>query len=214
MCTSRRTVPERGWYVDDLVSTLVLSDAGTRLVERWSVVAVRPLHELAVELNLDALDREAALTQVRSRPAGHAPDSGDVELVGGDLAHDGRRSPEGGRRVVGVRLPRTLLPGERHDLDLTVWLAQRFPAGRHVHVPRVLCRRLELRVHFGGSEAPRDVAGIVGTSALGLVQARVDRFGDVALTLREAVPGLQYGIAWSSEAPEEAPEAAGDAAPN
>lgn len=192
MCVPHSAPRDHGWYVDELVSTLTVSTTGLRLLERWRVVATDPCDELLVELNVDATGHDAWFAAAPvAMPAAY-----DVQVIGGELTEDEWPLSVAGRPMLCIRLPRVLEPGEPHELDLCLWLGLSRPVGRHVHLPAVPCRRLRLRVRFDQPEPPTQVSGIVGTAATGVVQTPVDRFGDVALAVRDAVPGLLYGITW------------------
>lgn len=174
---------DSGWYVDELVSTLVLSGDGVRLVEWWSVVAVLPLDELLVELNLDSLEQYSVLAASRT------------EVSGGEITDDVWPPSAAGRPVIGIRLPQMLEPGQPHHLDLVLAAPRSATLRRHVFTPPVLCRRLEFRVHFGPTGAPAHVTRI-GDALPGHERAAVDVLGDVSLKVRNAVPGRLYGVSW------------------
>jgi hypothetical protein len=181
-----------GWHVDELVSTLVLSDRGIRLVEWWSVVADTTLDELLVELNVDGARQLSAPGTV-------------ITVRGGELGPDRWPDSPDGREVIGIRLPRWLGPGDRHDFDLTLGLPPSAQLHRHVHVPTVRCRRLELRVHFAGPIQPRMVSVLEGACVDDPeTEAReserpgppIDRVGDVGVIFQNPRPGLGYGMSW------------------
>jgi hypothetical protein len=173
--------PDPGWYVEDLVSTLVIGAGGARLHERWSVVAELPLDELLLELNLDGVP--------------HPQHADLVDAVGAELVPDAWPAGVSGRPVVGVRLPKPLGPWETHTFGLIIC-----PPGtstgptRHVVVPGGPVLRLELRVHFEVPAAPAAVtrleAGVAGPGT------PVDRAGDVAAVFSDLLPGLPYGVTW------------------
>lgn len=168
---------DAGWSVDELVSTLSISAHEARLVEWWSVTADLPLDELLVELNLDDVERHSR-----------------VEVFGGETTDDEWPRSETGRPVLGIRLPTMLEPGQGHHFEVVgaSWSTR----SRHVCMPAVPVRRLEMRVHFDRAIAPSQVTRICGSSGLGPTDAAVNRIGDVALAVRDAVPGLLYGVAW------------------
>jgi hypothetical protein len=197
-----------GWYVDELGSTLVVAPDHTRLQERWTVVAEVPLDELLLDLDLDGPNR-------RLRPVGRGCPTGAeavVDAQGAEVTPDSWPASASGRQIVDVRLPRPLWPGERHAFDLAV-VAPPWPGpARHVVVPPVPCRRLDLRVRFGRPDAaPAAVTLVAGWAAAPAVpraalgaalgaaageRIPVDRAGDVAVAFSDLRPGLAYGVAW------------------
>ena len=202
MAESAEPLPDPGWFVEDLVSTLVLAHDCSGLVERWSVTAELPLDELLVALNVDSPAR-------RPRSPGRGPvdvaapagcDGVAVDAHGAEITADDWPPAASGRRVVNVRLPRPLLPAEAHAFDLTLCLPRSQAFVRHVVVPAVPCRRLELRVHFGRPGPPSAVSRVSpvdgAEGAAGAVRVPVDRAGDVAATFTDLRPGRAYGVAW------------------
>lgn len=174
--------PEPGWYVEELVSTLVIAPDGARLHERWSVVAELPLDELLLELNLDGV------------PPPRAGRIDVLDAVGAEVVLDPWPAAPSGRQVVSIRLPQPLGPWETHTFGLIISPPECPGPTRHVVVPGGAVLRLQLRVHFAVPDAPRSVvcleAGVAGGPA------PVDRTGDVAVTFSDLRPGLPYGVTW------------------
>jgi hypothetical protein len=201
MAESAEPLPDPGWFVEDLVSTLVLAHDCSGLVERWSVTAELPLDELLVELDVDGPPPRLRPPGRPGRPIAQGGCDGVVvDAHGAEITADDWPPAANGRRVVNVRLPRPLLPAETHAFDLTLRLPRSHPFTRHVVVPPVRCRRLELRVHFGRAGAPSGVSRVSPvdgvTGAGGAPRTPVDRAGDVAATFADLRPGRAYGVAW------------------
>jgi hypothetical protein len=198
MAESAEPLPDPGWFVEDLVSTLVLARDCSRLVERWSVTAELPLDELLVELDVDGPPQRPW------SPGRQIPQAGCdgvvVDAHGAEITADDWPPAANGRRVVNVRLPRPLLPGETHAFDLTLRLPRSHAFTRHVVVPPVPCRRLVLRVRFGREGAPSGVSRVSpvdgARGAGGAARTPVDRAGDVAASFTDLRPGRAYGVAW------------------
>jgi hypothetical protein len=172
--------PDPGWYVEELVSTLVVGPGGARLHERWSVVAELPLDELLLELNLDG------------EPA--SPRATGVDAVGAEVVPDPWPPAASGRPVVGIRLPQPLGPWETHTFALMITLPAGPGPSRHVVVPGGPVLRLELRVHFETPDMPVTVACLDAGASGGRMP--VDRTGDVVVTFSDLRPGLPYGVTW------------------
>ncbi len=202
MAESLQPLGDPGWYVADLVSTLVVGDGWTRLLERWWVVAEQPLDELLVELDVDRpRDRPWAVRPVTHV---HLPLSdAAVDAHGAEVTGDLWPASASGRQIVVVRLPRPLEPCETHTFDLTLLVPAPAVSDRHVVMPAVPCHRLEVRVHFAGPDVPTEVRRVAGDDAGGAGDAgdaggtvRVDRAGDVAVVFTRLRAGLTYGVAW------------------
>ena len=185
-----------GWYVAELVSTLVIAGDRARLLERWSVVAELPLDELLVELNVDG-PPQRPWAPIRNARGPVSRDGTVVDAHGAEVTADDWPASASGRRIVNVRLPRPLGPCDLHTFDLTLCVPPSCSFDRHVYVPSVRCRRLELRVHFGRPGAPSAVSRVDDArSAGGVAEIPVDRAGDVAATFSDLLPGGTYGLAW------------------
>jgi hypothetical protein len=204
---------QRGWRIDRLVSTLRIDDGESQLAECWTILAVQPLDEVLVELDVDPPPGVHALPELLAGGA-----TVDV-TYGGELLGETWPASAAGRPVVVVRLPGPLEPRQRHDFRLSLTL----PLGpdpaalprRHVHVPPVPCRELVMRVRFADprwrsrmrqapvwlveSMAPRELDGAVTPPPLSTLLT-LDPVGELRVTFRSPIPGLAYGIQWSPRA--------------
>jgi len=198
MAESAEFLPDPGWYLEELVSTLVIARDCGRLLERWLVTAELPLDELLVELNVDG-PWQRFRSPGRGPVSALGPAGGEgvaADAHGAEITADDWPPAPNGRRVVSVRLPRPLLPAESHAFDLTLRVPRSRAFTRHVVVPPVACRRLELRVHFGRPGAPAAVSRVDGAAGARAARTPVDRAGDVAATFTDLRPGRAYGVAW------------------
>jgi hypothetical protein len=176
-----------GWYVEHLQSTLVVGRSVDRLLERWSIVAQQALDEVLIEVNLDGPCHSAAV------PGG--PPWCEIEAMGAELTPDPWPLSTGGRPVVAVLFPDVLVaPADRHVFEIQACIRGGQPRRRHVVVPPVHCRTLDLRVHFAGPVVPRGVQSIRDAAA---PQVPVDVTGDVHLRLSNVRPGAAYGVHWT-----------------
>lgn len=199
MDVSRAPVPDPGWYVQELVSTLTFADGCAWLVERWTVVARVPLDELLVELNLDGARRLASGVP----EVGTEVTPGVVVISGGELTTDHWPPSSTGRPMLGIWLPRPLEENGRHDFGLSFAVPWFQELRRHVFIPAVRCRRLQLRVRFPPSDLPATVTRVAGGPSSGPAASStpdlpVDNIGEVAVTFQNLRPGKSYGVAWSA----------------
>jgi hypothetical protein len=105
-----------------------------------------------------------------------------------------------GRRTIGLQLPAPVTAGDRHDFELALFEPRLNRIERHVYVPAVACRNLELRVHFQVSTAPRAVTRLAGdtcpTDPAEPEVILVNSCGEVATRFHDLHTGRPHGLSW------------------
>ncbi|MFD6680154.1 hypothetical protein [Micromonospora parva] len=183
-----------GWYLRAMNALLRLDTSAPELYETRSVVAIRPIDELTVQFSLP-----------------RQPDDGDREHgVHADVLFGARireltRHNSGQYVRLTLALPRTLEPGERHDLCLHYRLPEGQPMREHyVFQPLAPCAHCSVRLRFptdGGPVTAWRLDGVppraVDERTPGPDRLRPDAVGEVTSAFGGLQQGYAYGIAWA-----------------
>ncbi len=165
------TTPD-GWHIQQLHVLLRLDGPVPACTERWTIAAER-----------DGVD-EIQWPVTARRGGGEFSGDHDIRVVHGALLTNG-----------GLRLPRALRAGETQEFSLDVRIPRIHPM-RPVHQFRTSrrCDRFDLVVRFHPDRLPTEVHGIGDFTE----PPAVNPVGEVEMSFRDVVPGLDCGIRWAS----------------
>ncbi|MEU7753067.1 hypothetical protein [Micromonospora sp. NPDC049171] len=183
-----------GWHLRAVNALLRLDTPTPELYEARSVVATRPIDELTVQFSLPR------------QPDDDGPEHGvhaDV-LFGARIRALTRHISDQCFRLT-LALPRTLEPGERHDLCLHYRLPEGQPMREHyVFQPLTPCAHCTVRLRFPADSGPATAWRLDGVPPRavddrtpGPDRLHPDTVGEVTAVFDGLQQGYAYGIAWT-----------------
>ncbi|RAO16283.1 hypothetical protein MED15_03802 [Micromonospora noduli] len=183
-----------GWHLRAMNALLRLDTLTPELYEARSVVAIRPIDELTVQFSLPR------------QPNDDAREHGvHADVLFGARIRELTRHNSGQYLRLTLALPRTLEPGERHDLCLHYRLPEGQPMREHyVFQPLAPCAHCTVRLRFptgGGPATAWRLNGVppraVDERTPGPDRLRPDAVGEVTSAFDGLQQGYAYGIAWT-----------------
>jgi hypothetical protein len=179
-----------GWYLDELRTVLRLDTPAPEAHEHRRIVAIRPgLTEVIAWLDVP---RDATQSALR---------------LEADIVHGGRlirrEEPLGSRIEFYVRLPTPLEPGETHEYELVLRVAQGQMRPHYIFTPECQCNTFDLTVRFDPDRPPAWVRRVDGETVRmfdhggpGADLVALDGAGEVRTRFSNPARYLGYGLQW------------------
>ncbi|MEH0844178.1 hypothetical protein V6U81_17460 [Micromonospora sp. CPCC 205711] len=182
------------WLLHAMNALLRLDTPTPELYETRTVVAIRPIDELTVQFSLPR------------RPGDDGPEH-DVraDVLFGARIRELTRHNSGQFFRLTLALPRTLTPGERHELCLHYRVPEGQPMREHyVFQPLTPCAHCTVRLRFpvdGGPATAWRLNGVppraVDERVPGPDRLHPDAVGEVTSAFDGLQQGYAYGMAWT-----------------
>jgi transcriptional regulator with XRE-family HTH domain len=184
------------WYTNELRVSLVLDQPAVEAFEQRRIVAQRD--------NLDQIDLGLAGHAVRQQ-SGVTTHWVAVDVIYGGTLIGRRETPEDGKVLFSLALPRPLQLNEEHEFSLRFRVLDANSFRPHyVCVPRSRCDVFDLRIRFDKVDSPRRVRRLAEAFHRDVMDplcgesVTVDPAGEIHLTFHQLRPGLAYGAGWGA----------------